>query len=79
MVFFSVMIIKGVIQQPQIAENEKQIKMLQEKIEYEKNRIEEVEALKDKVDTDEYIEKVAREKLGMIRRDEIVFIDVSGQ
>ena len=27
---------------------------------------------------DEYIEKVAREKLGMIKRDEIVFVDISG-
>ncbi|HIU49292.1 MAG TPA: septum formation initiator family protein, partial [Candidatus Avimonoglobus intestinipullorum] len=51
---------------------------LQEKIEYEKQRMQEVDEMKDKVDTDEYIEKVAREKLGLIKDDEIVFIDVSG-
>ncbi len=76
---FSVMLIKGIMQQPRITENEAIIAELQEKIEYEKVRIAEVEDLKTKVDTDEYIEKVAREKLGMIKRDEIVFIDISGE
>ena len=67
------------MQQPHITKNEEEIAKLEEKIEYEKKRAEEVESMKAKVDTDEYIEKVAREKLGMIKRDEIVFVDVSGQ
>lgn len=75
---FSFMIVKGALKQPQITQNEAVIAELKEKIEYEKKRTEEVEELKTKVDTDEYIEKVAREKLGMIKRDEIVFIDISG-
>lgn len=78
-VVFSVMIVKGIMQQPEITKNEEKIAKLQEQIEYEKKRAEEVEIMKSKVDTDEYIEKVAREKLGMIKRDEIVFIDVSGE
>lgn len=77
-VAFSFMFIKGALNQPQITKNEAEIAELKEKIEYEKKRTEEVEELKTKVDTDEYIEKVAREKLGMIKRDEIVFIDISG-
>ncbi len=77
-VAFSFMFIKGVLNQPQITKNEAAIADLKEKIEYEKKRTEEVEELKTKVDTDEYIEKVAREKLGMIKRDEIVFVDISG-
>jgi cell division protein DivIC len=32
-------------------------------------------ALQDMVDTDEYVEKVARDQLGMVRPDEIVFED----
>ncbi len=75
---FSFMFIKGVLNQPQITKNKAQIAELEEKIDYEKKRIEEVEELKTKVDSDEYIEKVAREKLGMIKRDEIVFIDIAG-
>ena len=73
------MVVKGVMQQPKILKNQDRIATLQEKIEYEKQRIQEVDELKDKVDSDEYIEKVAREKLGLIKNDEIVFIDVSGK
>jgi len=79
MTLVSFMFIKGVMQQPQITENSAQIADLQQKIDYEKQRIADVESLKSKVGTDEYIEKTAREKLGMIKRDEIVFIDVSGE
>lgn len=76
---FSVMIINGILKQPQISENKAQIAELEKQIEYEKTRIAEVEDLKTKVDTDEYIEKVAREKLGMVKRDELIFMDVSGE
>ena len=73
------MLIKGVMQQPQILKNTDKIAELEQKIEYENKRIEEIDALREKVDTDEYIEKVAREKLGLIKNDEIVFIDISGE
>lgn len=76
---FSFMIVKGIVQQPKITDNETKIAELEQKIEYEKNRIDEIENMKTKVDSDEYIEKVARDKLGMIKRDEIVFVDISGQ
>ena len=76
---FSVMVINGILKQPQISENKKIIAELDSKIEYEKTRIAEVEELKTKVETDEYIEKVAREKLGMVKRDELIFMDVSGE
>lgn len=65
--------------QPQITNNYDKISELKSQIEYEKQRAEEVDALKENVDSDEYIEKIAREKLGMIRKDEIVFVDVTGE
>ena len=71
------MIIRGIMQQPQIIANKAEIASLKESIEYEKNRQEEVEEMSDIVDTDEYIEKIARDKLGMIKADERIFIDVS--
>lgn len=107
MVAFSVMFIKGVMQQPQITKNEDKIDELQEQIEYEKKRTEEIENIKSRVisgvekqkelaekeveegteengealevdtEADEYIEKVAREKLGLVKRDEIIFVDIS--
>ena len=76
-VICSGMIIRGIMQQPQIIENKAEIAKLNEQIEYEHDRQTEVENLNDIVDTDEYIEKIAREKLGMIKADERIFIDVS--
>lgn len=73
------MIVKGAMYQPAISVNEKRKAEIQESIEYEKQRIKEIDEVTEKVGTDEYTEKVAREKLGMIKSDEIVFVDISGQ
>ena len=46
----------------------------------EKNR--EVQAISDEeamCESDEYIERTAREKLGFVRSDETVFVDVTGK
>ena len=71
------MIIRGIMQQPQILENKEEIARLSEEIDYEKARQEEVENVRESVDTDEYIERIAREKLGMIKANEKIFVDVS--
>lgn len=73
------MIVKGFMYQPAISAHEKRKAEIQENIEYEKQRIKEIDEVTEKVGTDEYTEKVAREKLGMIKSDEIVFVDISGQ
>lgn len=46
---------------------------LEESIENEKLRTEEIEELKRYMQTDEYAEEVAREKLGLVKDNEIVF------
>jgi len=46
---------------------------LEEAIENEKARTEEIEELKKYMETDEYAEEVAREKLGLVKDNEIVF------
>ena len=73
------MVVKGIMLQPAIAANEDMAAKIRENIEYENQRISEIDAMMEEVGTDEYIEKVAREKLGMIKADEIVFVDISGQ
>ena len=73
------MVIKGVAMQPVIAANNNKSEQIRADIEYEYERIKEIDSLVQKAGTDEYIEKVAREKLGMIKTDEIVFIDISGE
>lgn len=74
-----VMIGKGVSVQPIIAANNERAAKLAEDIAAENQRIEELDKAIQNVGTDEYIEKIAREKLGMIKANEIVFIDISGQ
>ncbi len=78
-IVLSAMVFKGLMQIPQIEENRDTIAKLKDEVAYEQQRIEEIKELKDNVNSDEYIEKVAREKLGYIKQDEKVFIDVSKQ
>ena len=70
-------LVKGIMQQPQINDNKEKIDDLTAQIAEQEQKLETLEELKDKVDTDEYIEKVAREKLGLIKENEIIFIDVA--
>lgn len=73
------MVIKGIAMQPVIAANNAKSGQIREDIEQENERIKEIDSMVQKAGTDEYIEKVAREKLGMIKTDEIVFVDISGE
>ena len=71
------MLFKGLMQIPQIKENEEQIAYLNDRIEYEHVRQAEADELKSKVDTDEYIEKIASDKLGLVKNNAKIFIDMS--
>lgn len=46
---------------------------LEQQIEDEQNRTEEIDKLKKYMETDEYTEEVAREKLGLVKDNETVF------
>ena len=74
-----VMILRGVMQIPQILENKEHAAQLKEKIAYEKERQKEIDELKANTDTDEYIRKVASEKLGLVQRNAKIFIDTSSE
>ena len=75
----SVMIFRGLMQIPQIMENKELSAQLTEKIIYEQERHKEIDELKTKVDTDEYIEKVATEKLGLVKKNAKIFVDTSSE
>lgn len=77
MAVIAVMLVQGVRQQPLIDKNKQEINQIQQQIEYEKQRAAEVDVWTQKVDTDEYIEKVARTKLGLVKSNEKIFIDAS--
>ena len=46
---------------------------LEKSIDSEKERTKEIEAQKEYLKTDEYVEEAAREKLGLVKDNEIVF------
>ena len=62
---FSMFIVDGM--------EEKDVAELKEKIEDEKARAKEIEELEEYVGTDEYVEDVAKEKLGLVHENEIIF------
>ena len=46
---------------------------LEQQIEEEKARAKEIDELEEYVGTDEYVEEVAKEKLGLVHENEIIF------
>lgn len=64
-------------QQVQLSLLNTQNTALAQKIEAEYQSAQKLAQEKKQVDTDQYIEKIAREKLGLIKSDEKVFVDSS--
>lgn len=56
-----------------IAVSDKKIEDLTKQIEEEEARTKEISNLEDYMKSDEYIEKIAREKAGLVKENEIVF------
>ncbi len=73
------MIFRGLVQRPQIKQYEEEIAALDVKIAEEKDRQVEIDNLRDKVNTDEYIEKIASEKLGLVKSNAKIFLDISDE
>ena len=70
-------IMNGLMQLPTINENRAKTIEVNKKIEEEKNRQAEIDNLTEKVNTDEYIERVASEKLGLEKSNATIFYDIS--
>ncbi len=66
-----------IAQQFSINEYDVKIADIQSKIENENDRVEEINTLKTKANTVEFIEDVARSELGLIKPYEKVFVDVN--
>lgn len=71
------MFLKGLMQRPQINSNKEQIAILEQKAQDERDRQAEIDDLKTKVNTDEYIERIASEKLGLVKSNAKIFLDIS--
>jgi cell division protein FtsB len=80
-IFIIVMSIYSVVtmigQQKILSAKSSELKSIQAKIDEESKTSDELKKQKDIVNSDEYVEKVAREKLGMVKHGEKVFVDVN--
>lgn len=72
-ILFVGMMGKSIALQHQLSSYDSQIKDLDRQIEEEEGRTTEIDDLKEYMKTDEYVEETAREKLGLVKENEIVF------
>lgn len=70
-------IVNGLMQLPTIKANRVKTAEVNTKIEEEKSRQAEIDDLATKVNTDEYIEKMAQDKLGLVKSNATIFYDIS--
>lgn len=63
-------------QQGMLYRKDQEMKKIEDKINEEKRINEQLKKQKDTMNSDEYVEKVAREKLGMVKKGERVFVDI---
>lgn len=68
-------IITLIQQQDEISAIRAQMQMLEHKISQERENQEKLLEQKSKANTDEFIESIAREKLGMVKEGERLFVD----
>lgn len=55
--------------------NEKRVQALEQLIHEEELSAEEIEQLEEYMQSDEYLEQTAKEKLGMVKDGEIIFVE----
>ena len=72
-VLFIAMMTMSLNLQQQISDCKTEMKEVQSQIDEENERTKEIDETKERMDTDEYVAEVAREKLGLVKDNEIVF------
>lgn len=73
LILLGVLLVEGVTLQNRIAVYDAKAESLQDQIDAEHKRTEEIDKTKEYMETDEYTEEVARDKLGLVKDNEIVF------
>lgn len=71
--FCSVIFVKSISLRNKRDEYNKKIEALEQQIEYEKERTKDLEEYEKYTKTVKYVEEVAKDKLGLVYEDEIVF------
>ena len=71
-----VLLVQGVNLRKKITDNDNKQQALAQQIEDEGKRTQEIEQLEEYMQSDEYIEKAAKEKIGLVKDNEIVFKEI---
>ena len=69
----AVILVQGQRLSSRLAANEQKTVELQQQIESENQRTEDIDNMQEYMQSDEYAKQVAREKLGLVEGDEIIF------
>ena len=77
-VLFAVLFIQGVSLRKTVNANEAVTEQLLEKIEEEEQRTEDIEGMRDYIRSEENIKNTARDKLGLVEDDDIIFKPENG-
>lgn len=74
-----ILLVQGQRLNAQASANEQRMAELEQQIEDENQRTQEIGALEEYMQSDEYLEKVAKDKLGLIKDGEIIFKESDGE
>ncbi|MBE7046130.1 MAG: septum formation initiator family protein [Ruminococcaceae bacterium] len=79
LVVFVIVAITFIRQQGEINDYNNKIEDINSQIAYEEKHSKELEEKSDLYSSDDYIEKVARDELGLVKADEKVFVDANSK
>ena len=72
-ILFIAMMTKSISVEKQLSQYQQKLEKLDNKMTEETERTKEIDDLKEYMETDEYAAEVARDKLGLVKDNEIVF------
>lgn len=72
-ILFGILLYKGNTIQSRIEENEKKIEALESGIAEEERRTDEIVEMGEEMQSEEFVESVAQDKLGLVKEDQIIF------
>lgn len=72
-ILFIAMMTQSISVEKQLSQYQQELEELDKKMTEETERTKEIDDMKEYMETDEYAEEVARDKLGLVKDNEIVF------
>lgn len=72
-ILFIAMMTQSISVEKQLSQYQQELEELDNKMTEETERTKEIDDMKEYMETDEYAEEVARDKLGLVKDNEIVF------